>query len=489
MTSKDLFASILQQAIKGELVNHLDSDGSAQDLIDQIENEKKRQIDEYNAANPGKKQKKYVAPSPIPDDEIPFPIPDNWKWVRLGEICEVLDIDHKMPEEVSEGIPYVSPLNFYGQNEINFQKAKKISKDDFDKLSKKCKPGQGDIIFPRYGTIGILRLIKTDIDFLVSYSCATIKPYYALKTSNILYYFLQSPFIQNNEISKYINKTTQPNIGLQSITKFLLPLPPLAEQARIVAKLEALKPLVEEYGKANERLETLNKNLPDELKASVLQEAIRGLLTTQLPSDGDAQTLIDQIESEKKANIPAKKKYIPPQPVSPDDAPFKIPNNWKWVRACEVFESMESRKPTGEIFKYIDIDAIDNKANKYVAKEVLTINAPSRASRKTQKGDVLFSMVRPYLKNITIVEEDDCIASTGFYVCRSKAYYPYFLLYLMLSNYVVDGLNVYVKGDNSPSINSDNILNFLIPLPPLAEQTRIVSKLEEIFEKIEKLRV
>lgn len=107
-------------------------------------------------------------------------------------------------------------------------------------LSKKCKPIKGDIIFPRYGTIGILRTVNVDIDFLVSYSCATIKPNQSWASTELLYYFLNSPWIQVNQIDQYINKTTQPNIGLNSIKEFLIPLPPLAEQKRIVEKIDEI---------------------------------------------------------------------------------------------------------------------------------------------------------------------------------------------------------------------------------------------------------
>ena len=147
---------------------------------------------------------------------------------------------------------------------------------------------------------------------------------------------------------------------------------------------------------------------------------------------------------------------------------------------------MESRKPKGDYFKYIDIDAIDNKNNLVKSpKLVKTKEAPSRASRQTNIGDVLFSMVRPYLRNIAQVKEEDCIASTGFFVCKPiQALHPEYLYLLMISNYVVDGINQFMKGDNSPSVNGDDILNWLYPVPPLDEQKQIVIKTNEIFEQV-----
>ena len=152
---------------------------------------------------------------------------------------------------------------------------------------------------------------------------------------------------------------------------------------------------------------------------------------------------------------------------------------------------MESQKPLGEKFGYLDIASIDNKNNKISeVKFIATSDAPSRASRKVKFGDTLFSMVRPYLRNIAFVEKEysKCIASTGFYICSpNETLYSKFLFYLMLSEYVVEGVNKYMKGDNSPSINNENITNFLYPLPPLSEQRRIVEKIEELLALVDDL--
>lgn len=154
-----------------------------------------------------------------------------------------------------------------------------------------------------------------------------------------------------------------------------------------------------------------------------------------------------------------------------------------------LFESMKSTKPTGEYFKYIDIDSIDNKRGVVTEPKVLpSDNAPSRASRYTRKGDVLFSMVRPYLRNIAIVPEDDCIASTGFFVCHTIGVMTTeFCYYLMKSSYIVDGLNQFMKGDNSPSINNANITEWIYPVPPIEEQNRIVNKIKDTYNLLDSI--
>ncbi len=154
-----------------------------------------------------------------------------------------------------------------------------------------------------------------------------------------------------------------------------------------------------------------------------------------------------------------------------------------WLSGEDIFLPMESTSPKGEFFEYIDIDAIDNATNCIKKpKHLAVLNAPSRATRKVSKGDVLFSMVRPYLRNIAMVELDSCIASTGFYVCRcSEILDSKYCYYLMLSNYVVEGLNQFMKGDNSPSINNTHITSWIYPIPPLSEQKRISGAIDGLL--------
>ena len=169
--------------------------------------------------------------------------------------------------------------------------------------------------------------------------------------------------------------------------------------------------------------------------------------------------------------------------------PFEIPENWCWVAGNDIFNAMISCKPQGDEFKYIDIDSIDNKNHRIISPKILKVkNAPSRASRYTQPGDVLFSMVRPYLKNIALVEEGSCIASTGFFVCSPmQLLTSEYCYYMMLSDYVVYGLNQYMKGDNSPSINNGHITSWLYPIPPINEQLRITTEIKKWFVFIDDL--
>ncbi|MBP3848503.1 MAG: restriction endonuclease subunit S, partial [Pyramidobacter sp.] len=171
------------------------------------------------------------------------------------------------------------------------------------------------------------------------------------------------------------------------------------------------------------------------------------------------------------------------------EGPYPVPGNWRWGKGNVLFKPMEVRRPIEKTFLYIDIDAIDNKRQIISAPKLLSADeAPSRAVRGVQCGDTLFSMVRPYLKNIAFVSEQlkDAIASSGFYVCRPRQCTDARYIYrLMTSPYVVDGLNVHMKGDNSPSIRKNDIEEFLFPVPPLSEQRRIVERVERLFAKLD----
>ena len=178
--------------------------------------------------------------------------------------------------------------------------------------------------------------------------------------------------------------------------------------------------------------------------------------------------------------------------VPVEEQPYQVPENWCWMRGTAIFREMETRKPAGEFFDYIDIDAIDNSLQVVTAPKHMAVkDAPSRASRAVHYGDTVFSLVRPYLKNIAFIDEflKDCIASTGFYVCSpSSVLGPRYLYLLMTSSYVVDGLNQYMKGDNSPSIRKDDIELFAYPIPPLAEQQRIVDRIEYLFANLDEAK-
>ena len=273
-------------------------------------------------------------------------------------------------------------------------------------------------------------------------------------------------------LRQYSNSTAQPVISGKTIYPVHVPVPPIKEQRKIVEKIEFWLSCISQLEFSQSKVKSTIK----QAKSKILDLAIHGKLVQQDPNDEPASELLKRIN--------------PKAEITCDTPQYgKLPKGWCLIQGKYLYKPMKSTKPKGSFFNYIDIDSIDNaKQSIDCVKVVKTENAPSRASRHTQKGDIVFSMVRPYLKNIAIVPDNDCIASTGFYVCSpSNVEISKYCYYVMISDYTVSGLNQFMKGDNSPSINKSDIDNWLFPLPPLTEQHRIVAKIEELFAQLDKI--
>jgi len=204
-------------------------------------------------------------------------LPNGWKWVSMNDVCyRIGDIDHKMPKQQSSGFPYVSTKDFTDDLKISFENVKYVSENDYINLSRKIKPENGDIIFPRYGTIGKNILVDFDKEFLVSYSCAVIKPNRNIVLSKYLYLYSLSPKI-SSEIKKYVVETTQANIGIASIKKFVFPLPNMKEQIKVVQAIERLLSI------ADKMQESITRSLQQAaaLRQSILKKAFEGKLVTE----------------------------------------------------------------------------------------------------------------------------------------------------------------------------------------------------------------
>jgi type I restriction enzyme S subunit len=241
----------------------------------------------------------------IPEDEIEVygTLPEGWEWVRLGNVTyKIGDVDHKMPKDSKNGIPYLSTGNIKADGFLDFENAKTISEKDYLRLSLKIKPEKGDIIFPRYGTIGRNVLIKTDAQFLVSYSCAIIKTMKLVMDERFMLYYTLSPVIKK-EIQRYTVQTTQANIGIASIEQFIYPLCPIEEQTLIVQEIES------RLSVADKLAETIETNLKksESLRQSILKKAFEGMLLTEAELEAcrkeadwePAEKLLERIKNEK----------------------------------------------------------------------------------------------------------------------------------------------------------------------------------------------
>ena len=518
MNGKQLKNSILQWAIQGKLVPQDPNDEPASVLLDKIRQEKERLIKEKkikrdkNASiiyrgEDNSYYEKILATGEVKciDEEIPFEVPKGWEWCRFSSLyLSLTDGTHSTPKYTLSGIPFISVKDM-SSGVIDFSNTKYISKEEHQKLSDRCHPQKGDLLLSKVGTTGIPAMVTTDREFSLFVSVALIKLIQCDINREFLVFMIQSPLVQE-QAKENTRGVGNKNWVLSAVSKTLMVVPPLEEQGRIKNRLNLILSYVERYSSSQDKLDLLNANIVTDLKKSILQEAIQGKLVPQIAEEGTAQELLEQIKAEKqklvKEGILKKsalndsvvfrgddnryyekigKKYVD----ITEQIPFDLPDSWSWARGKSVFMPMESTKPSSD-FVYIDVDAVNNRLNIIdKPKKVRIENAPSRATRKLHKNDLLFSMVRPYLKNIALVDDiyKDAIASTGFYVITpSLGYYPMFLYYLMLSNYVVDGLNSFMKGDNSPSINNCHIENYLYPLPPIEEQQRIVEKIVQLMQ-------
>jgi type I restriction enzyme, S subunit len=258
---QQLRQAIVNLAVRGKLTIQNKTDQPAALLLVQIRDEKNRLV---RAGLIGS-----VDSDDTSFDEL-YPLPESWVWTTWETVAmKIGDVDHKMPETAEGGIPYVSPQNFLPKNRIDYQNAKTISSEDFIRLSKKIRPEQGDLIYPRYGTIGENRLVTVNHDFLASYSCAVIKVLKGFIDPMYQYIFSISDVAQT-QAKAAENKTTQANVGIKSIKRFLFPLPPLGEQKRIATKVDQLMSLCEDL---EAQLNRSNMNR-QQLFEATLQEAL-----------------------------------------------------------------------------------------------------------------------------------------------------------------------------------------------------------------------
>ena len=440
------------------------------------------------------------------EDEIPFDLPDGWAWERLGNVSTIARGGSPRPIEDylthdADGINWIKIGDAEKDGKYILHTKEKIKPAG---LSKTRHVHSGDFLLTNSMSFGRPYILKTDgcihDGWLVIGNIDTVF------NQDYLYYALSSGFMYAT-LSLLAAGSTVKNLKSDTVRSVFFPIPPIGEQMRIAQRLEQLITSIDTINAEKGSL----VDIINQSKAKILNLAIRGQLVPQDPADEPASVLLERIRAEKeklikqgKLNRYKKESVIfrgednsyyekigdKVENIS-DEIPFELPDGWMWCRGRSCFLGMESTKPQGEFFDYIDIDAIDNRLHRIkTAKHLPVPEAPSRASRAVKTGSVLFSLVRPYLENIALVEEvhSHCIASTGFYVCSSNGILlPQFMFFLMISSYVVSGLNQYMKGDNSPSISKDNIESWLYPVPPMAEQKAICTKLKKVFNLIEKV--
>ncbi len=501
LKAEEIRKSILQLAIQGKLVKQDPNDEPASELVKRIYEEKNRLIKEGKIKKD--KNESYIFKgddncyyekvgknAPIKLEDLPFDIPDSWVWIRLKSFADIYTGNSINETEKRTKYTNIVGRDYIGTKDVGFDRVISYNNginipydSDF-----RIAPANKILLCIEGGSAGRkIAITDREVNFgnkLACFNSFIVNDLYLL---NIL---------QSSEFFKIFRESLTGIIGgvsINTLKEFLVPLPPIQEQKRIVKKMDLLEPLITEYGNYEDKLSSLESLFPEKLKKSILQYAIEGKLVKQDPNDEPASVLLERIKVEKEALIKAGKiKRDKNESViyQGDDRNYyeNLPNNWVVIKLKEALLPMTSRKPQGDNFRYIDIEAVDNKNNIIRKPKLLkTENAPSRASREVKEGDVLFSIVRPYLKNVAIVTKEfsDCIATTGFYVCRpSKIIETEFLFYYLLSPMCIDSVMPYMKGDNSPSIRGENLEELLIALPTLEIQRKVCAKVNNLLLKI-----
>ncbi len=502
MDGKQLKNSILQWAIQGKLVPQNPKDEPASLLLEKIWNEK------HKLAEKGKIKKKDLVREPIADDEIPFELPANWEWCRLEDIVwHLSDGTHKTPKYTESGIPFVSVKNM-SSGRLSFTNTKFVSKEESDILNQRCNPEKGDLLLSKVGTTGIPVIVDVDFQFSLFVSLALIKFFPNLIDSSFFVYSIYSPLVQT-QVKEHTRGVGNKNWVLNDIAKTILAIPPLAEQKRIVAKLEQVLPLAEEYGAAQEQLDKLNKELPETLKKSILQEAIQGKLVPQNPKDEPAQKLLERITvarsessqpkgAKSKKSTPTSRIYCEngtwyeqignaePKDIT-DEIPFDIPTSWVWCRLgqCSDYGATKEKAKSFDGMKdswSLDLEDIEKNSGRIVKR--LKVCERKIVGEKVvfKKGQVLYSKLRPYLKKILVAPEDGVCSSEIVPFSPFEYLDADYLVTVLKSPHVDYTINLVTYGVKMPRVGTDTMLNLLIPLPPLAEQKRIVAKLEQLFK-------
>lgn len=477
MIPQQLRDSILQLAIEGKLVEQRPEEGTGEELYQLIQEEK------LHFSKQQKFKSKEVI-NTIIEDEWLSEIPSSWKWVRLGDVFDVVmgqSVSKDSVSRTNQGIEF-------HQGKINF--GNKVLKKSSMATNKPLKiASEGAVLLCVRAPVGKVNI--TDRSICIGRGLSAILPY-GFISSEFLYFWLMA---HENIFIKKSTGTTFKAITKEIVKNLLIPLPPLREQKRILEKIKAIFPIIDRYENAWQKLNELNKKFPVALQKSILQEAIQGKLCKQRDKEGSAKSLIEKILLEKESLIEAgqikKQKDLPP--IQEDETPFDIPDNWCWERLGNISTYNQS-KPK--------VKAIDLKQSTWVLDlediEKNTGNILERINAKEKKvsgdkvvfykGQLLYSKLRPYLKKILIAPDDgvctpELVPFNVFGECNTK-----YILSVLKSPYVDLLVNSVTYGVKMPRVGVETMLNLLIPIPPLREQDRLVKTIESSTPLIEKLK-
>ncbi|MGN8885199.1 restriction endonuclease subunit S [Ligilactobacillus salivarius] len=472
--TEKLRKKILDLAMRGKLIPQDSQDEPASVLLEKIKEEKAQLI----------KEKKIKKSKPLPEiteEEKPFEIPESWEWVRLGEILDVRDGTHDTPKYLDSGVPLITAKNL-DNGSIDFNNVNYISFEDAKKINQRSKVDKDDIIFAMIGTIGNPVLVQEEYSMAIK-NVALLKKIYYLNMK----YILRCIQFSENRMYKKSNGGNQKFISLKKIREFTIPLPPLAEQKRIVAKVEecmqAIK-TIEDSSKEYEKLE-------NQLDKKVLDLAMRGKLVPQDSQDEPASVLLEKIK-EEKAQLIKEKKIKKSKLLGLQDIDVKIPDTWELTQLGDICEIKGGKRvPKGKkLYKsgvkvYIRVSdmkkgSIDLKDLQYVDEETLESIKNYTISSK----DLYFSIAGTIGKVGKVPENLGGALLTEnaakLVLIRENDVLKEYIYYCLQSEFIKEQCDKIVSQVAQPKLSLIKLRSLAIPLPPLAEQECIVAKIEEI---------
>ena len=479
MTPEELKNSILQLAIQGKLVEQRPEEGTGEELYQQIrayQNNIKVSKDELN------------------HDSMDFDIPDNWSMVELNQLFNFVDYRGKTPTKISKGVFLITASNIRNGT-MEYTRKEHISHEEYMARQSRGVTRKGDLLFTTEAPMGNAALCDLD-ECSCGQRIITFQEYKVSTALPKLYmYFILSPQFQKQVLDNCTG-TTAKGIKADKLKHFRLPLPPYSEQKRVVAKIEELLPHIERYGKAWSKLENFNKRFPTDMQKSILQMAIQGKLVEQRPEEGTGVDLYKQIQAEKqrliKAGIIKKEKTLPE--ITEDEKPFDIPESWKWVHLHNIAVSrlgktLDKAKNKGSFQPYLcSINVYWSGIDLSKVKEA-RFEHDELPKYKLEKGDLLICEGGDVGRS-AIWESNDtmyyqnALHRVRFYGGIDSIFYKYLLEYYKGMGII----EVYSKGMTIKHLVQSALNDMWIPLPPLAEQKRIVAKLNEILPLCERLK-
>ncbi len=487
--AKKLRDAVLQAAIQGQLTKREKDDTPIQDTLLQIKNKRKTlNID-----------KKLFNSKKINPEEIPFKIPENWSWVRLGNVCEVIT---KGSSPKWQGVNYVDKgLLFITSENVGVEKllfsSSKYVEEKFDDISPRSSLKKGDLLTNIVGaSIGRTAMYNSTIKANINQAVCVIR----LVELNLGLYIMK--YMNSNTAYKIMMsdkvETARPNISLTNISDFLIPFPPIEEQQRIVDRVNELMEKIDEYEKVEKELIAIEQKFPDDMRNALLQAAMQGKLTEQLDSDSSVDEMLEAIKEEKKKLIKDKKikKEKSLLPIDEDDIPFDIPGNWRWERFANIaiLNPRNSLDDTLEV-SFIPMTLIrDGYNNEHTAENRIWKDV-KRGFTHIKEGDLGFAKITPCFQNRKSVIFKNLIngyaaGTTELHIIRTipNSLLAEYLLWFVKSPYFIEGgVNTYTGTAGQQRIHKDYLPNCLVPVPPDEEQQRIVEKLEKLLPLCETL--